>query len=178
MSMTMWLMSKPIEPAEIINQLFPNLWVFIAHVIATVILLILLSKWVYNPFRKAMRARRNKIRELIQDAAEKQAKATIDQKEASKLLTTAKVEANSIIVAARTEAEAKRHQVLETAKAEVMQLNEQAHKEIQKEKEQYYDDIRKSIINVAFYAAEQLLGKEINKEKNEKLVEEFIKELE
>ncbi|WP_374696628.1 F0F1 ATP synthase subunit B [Spiroplasma endosymbiont of Polydrusus formosus] len=174
----MWLMSKPIEPSQIINQLFPNLWIFIAHIIATIILLILLSKWVYNPFRKAMCARRNKIRELIQDAAEKQAKATIDQKEASKLLTKAKVEANNIIASARTEVETKRHQVLETAKAEVMQLNEQAHKEIQKEKEQYYDDIRKSIINVAFNAAEQLLEKEISKEKNEKLVEEFIKELE
>ncbi|WP_338954911.1 F0F1 ATP synthase subunit B [Spiroplasma endosymbiont of Polydrusus cervinus] len=174
----MWLMSKPIEPSQIINQLFPNLWIFIAHVIATIILLILLSKWVYNPFRKAMRARRNKIRELIQDAAEKQTEATIDQKEASKLLTTAKVEANNIVASARTEAEAKRRQILERAKVEVMKLNEQAHKETQKEKEQYYDDIRKSIINVAFNAAEQLLDKEISKEKNEKLVEEFIKELE
>ncbi|WP_338965011.1 F0F1 ATP synthase subunit B [Spiroplasma endosymbiont of Sarcophaga carnaria] len=173
----LWLMSKPIEPAEIINQLFPNLWIFIAHVIATIILLILLSKWVYNPFRKAMRARRNKIRELIQDAADKQAKATIDQKEASKLLTTAKVEANGILADARTEAETKRHQVLETAKAEVVRLNEQAHKEIQKEKEQYKDDIRKSIINIAFNAAEQLLENEITKEKNEKLVEDFIKDL-
>ncbi|WP_368486323.1 F0F1 ATP synthase subunit B [Spiroplasma sp. DGKH1] len=174
----MWLMSRPIEPAEIINQLFPNLWVFIAHVIATIVLLTLLTKWVYNPFRKAMRARRNKIREILQDAADKQAKANYDQKEATSLLTTAKVEANTIVATARSEAENRKHQIIDAAKKEAVHLNEQMKKEIEKEKEQYKDDIRKSIIEVAFDAAGQLLSKEISKDEHKKIVENFIDNLE
>ncbi|AGM24673.1 F0F1 ATP synthase subunit B [Spiroplasma chrysopicola DF-1] len=171
------LLSSTVNPAEIINQLFPNLWVFIAHIIATIILLILLSKWVYNPFRKAMRARRQKIQEMITDAADKQTKATIKEKTALEMLTTAKVDASSIISEARAEAEAKKHNLLDETKKEIVHLNEQARKELAKEKEQYQDDIRKAIINTAFDAAQHLLEKEINKEKHQKIIEDFIDNL-
>ena len=64
-----------VDPNQIINQLFPNLWIFITHVIATIILLILLTRWVYNPFRKAMRQRRFLIQQRINEAVVKEAEA-------------------------------------------------------------------------------------------------------
>lgn len=38
------LMTGPVNPAEVVNQLFPNLWILIAHLLATVTLLIMMVR--------------------------------------------------------------------------------------------------------------------------------------
>ncbi|WP_375317635.1 hypothetical protein [Spiroplasma endosymbiont of Virgichneumon dumeticola] len=60
---------------DIVNQLFPNLPVFIAHIFASVILLLVLWRWVYAPFRKALHGRHLAIKDKLDDASSKQSLA-------------------------------------------------------------------------------------------------------
>lgn len=166
-----------INSEELINQLFPNLWIFIAHIIATIVLLIVLSRLVYKPFKKAMRERRMKIRESLDDAALKQAQANSNNKQAKELINNVKMEADKILSKGRAESEVMKREIIEQAHFQVNELNKRNKVEMEKEKEKYEDDIRKTIVSIAFSAASQILKEEIDQEKHDKLIENFIDNL-
>lgn len=168
---------KIIEKKTIINQIIPNFGIFIAHLIATIILIFLLTKFVYKPFCKAMRIRRNKIQEILSNATKKQAQANINQKIINKLLIDAKNKANSIIKLAHYEAQEKKNKILKSVKQEIKQLKIQTKYEIKKEKEHYYDNIRKLIINIAFDLTYKILNKEINIQQQQTIINNFISDL-
>lgn len=166
-----------IDPTQIINQLFPNVLIFITHLIATIILLILLTRWVYNPFRKAMRQRRAVIQTRINEAVIQEADANKKNAQAKVMLEAAKGESVEIVNAAKQEAEAKKLILLEQAKREISNLNEHTRKAIEQSYHQAEDDMKKEILQTAFIIAEKMLMTELNAEKQQQLIAKFIKEL-
>ena len=169
--------SGPINPAEVVNQLFPNLWILLAHVFATITLLILLTRWVYNPFRRAMRRRRQFIQNLITEAREKQTEAAQNQNVSRQMLVDAKTNAQKIVLNAREEAEEKKLYILQGARKEIEALNQNAKLSIAKEREASQEAIRQSIASVAFEVAETILRKEIDQKTHAELIEESIDDL-
>ena len=166
-----------INPAEIVNQLFPNLWIFIAHLIATIVLLFLLTKWVYNPFRKSMRERRNFIKEKINDAVFKQAKANKNQAISLQKINDAKEEANQIIMMAKKEASDQKLDILNEAKQEAKIISENSKKSILEDREKANEDIKNKISEISILAAAKILNKEIDHKTHEELVKKSIEEL-
>ncbi|UWD35153.1 F0F1 ATP synthase subunit B [Mycoplasma cottewii] len=162
---------------DIVANLFPNLPNFIAHVLATIVLVIVLSKWVYKPFRQAIDKHREKINEVLTDAIEKQSQANIQVQKANSLLENAKTESLSIIKSAKIDAEAQKNQIIDNATTQARSIQNQAKNSIAQERLKAEDEIKNTIVNLAFGAAEKILNQEIDKEKNKQLVDEFIKNL-
>ena len=83
-----FLSENPIEKFgdDIRNALFPNLPTFIAHVIATIILLTIISVLGYKPFKKAQNEKFNYIKKQIEDANMKFENSLIKENEASNTL--------------------------------------------------------------------------------------------
>ena len=167
----------PINPAEVVNQLLPNLWIFLAHLLATIMLLILITRWAYNPFRKAMRARRQMIKNIIDEARGKETTAIVNANKAAKLLTNAKTEALQIVSAAKDEAEEKKLIILGAAREEINTLNEHAKMSLVKEREASQEQIRKLVTEIAFDAAQAILSETIDTKKHKELINNFIKEI-
>ncbi len=170
--------AQAVDPAEIVNQLFPNLWIFLAHLFATFILLFLLSKWVYNPFRRMMRARRQFISNTIKDATTKQADANRNQQLTTIRLEKARTEANLILHDATLEAEHKKLIILNSAREENQNLHDHFQMLIAQEKESMEDDIKKSIVENAFLIADKLVKKRASKAEEEQIINEIIDQLE
>jgi len=162
---------------EIIQQLFPNLPTFIAHVLATIIIVIVLTKLVYKPYRNAIDNRRAKINELLDDAVDKQTKAAIEEKKAQLLLNEAKNESLIIVKNARIDAETQRSQIIHNATIEATNIQNQAKNSIQRSRVDAEQQIKESIVNVAFQAAEKILEENLTTKKNQQIVDKFIKEL-
>ncbi|KAF5295617.1 hypothetical protein FQA39_LY12790 [Lamprigera yunnana] len=162
---------------NIVEMLFPNLPNFIAHVLATIVIVLLLSKLVYAPFREAIDKRREKINELLQDAIDKQLVATKGVKEAEAILSEAKTESSLIIKTAKTDAEVQRENILKTAHTDAMTIQEQAKKNVALEHDKAESEIKETIINTSIQIAAKILEKEIKKEDNEKLINDFIDSL-
>ncbi|ATZ19046.1 F0F1 ATP synthase subunit B [Williamsoniiplasma somnilux] len=162
---------------EVVGQLFPNLPNFIAHVLATIVIIIVLSKLVYKPFRSSIDNRRAKINELLDDAVEKQTLANKDRREAEMVLRDAKTESLLIIKNARVDADVQKTQILETANNEASNLQNHAKNSILRERAKAQEEIRESIINVAFAAASKVLETEVSKTKNQELIDQFIEDL-
>ncbi|ALD65963.1 F0F1 ATP synthase subunit B [Spiroplasma cantharicola] len=162
---------------NIIENLFPNLANFIAHILSTIIILILLTKLVYKPFRETIKERRKKISELLDDAVSKQAKANKNNKESFKILDSAKEESKMIMNSAKLSADNLKLEIMDNARAEAANIQKHAQKTIQLEKNEMYEQMRQEVIDLAFVAAEKLLNENISKDKNEKMIKDFINSL-
>ncbi|WP_338985194.1 F0F1 ATP synthase subunit B [Spiroplasma endosymbiont of Diplazon laetatorius] len=162
---------------NVIENLFPNLANFIAHVLSTIVILILLTKLVYKPFREMIKERRKKINELLDDAAHKQAQANKNNKVASKFLDTAKEESKEIINSAKLEADDLKLEIIENARIEATNIQTHAKKAIDFERNEMQEQMRQEVIDLAFVAAEKIMNENISKEKNEKMIKDFINSL-
>jgi F-type H+-transporting ATPase subunit b len=162
---------------NVIANLLPNLPNFIAHIIATIVIIVFLSRYVYKPFRNFHDQRGAKIDALLDDAVQKQTQAALDEKRGQMILNDAKNESVEIVKNARLDAEAQHYEILNNAKAEVDSLHQQAKASVQRMQTEAESQIKTTIVNVAFDAAEKLLEKNIDKETNQALVDQFIKEL-
>ncbi|AGR41756.1 F0F1 ATP synthase subunit B [Spiroplasma diminutum] len=162
---------------NIIENLFPNLANFIAHILSTIVILVLLTKLVYKPFRETIKERRKKINELLDDAVSKQAKANKNNKEAFKMLDSAKEESKQIINSAKLSADNLKFEIIENARVEATNIQTHAQKIIDFERNEMHEQIRQEAIDLAFIAVEKLLNENISKDKNEKMIQDFIKTL-
>ncbi|WP_425381195.1 F0F1 ATP synthase subunit B [Spiroplasma endosymbiont of Polydrusus pterygomalis] len=162
---------------DIVNQLFPNLPVFIAHIFATVILLMVLWRWVYAPFRKTLHARHLVIREKLDDAASKQSLANQDRGEASQILKAAKIEAQEIIANAQNDGYNKRKQIIDKAQEESMRITNQSNRDLIRARKELEAKINEEIKVVALEVTKEIIGAEINAKKHEQLIDDFIKNL-
>ncbi|WP_338972410.1 F0F1 ATP synthase subunit B [Spiroplasma endosymbiont of Panorpa germanica] len=170
------LLATPGIP-EITRGLFPNLPNFIAHVLSTIVLILLLAKLVYKPFCNSIDERRKKINALLDEAADKTTKANRDKKEAEILLKNAKNDSLNIIKSAYTEADSNKMAILDRARREANNIQNHAKISIEHEREALKEEIRQNVIGVAFSAAEKVLEKNISKEDNQKIIENFIDDL-
>lgn len=173
----MFLLDGTAGVPEVVAQLFPNLPNFIAHVLATIIILVLLTKWVYKPFRNSVDNRRAKINELLDEAVDKQTKANKDRHEAASLLNDAKSQSSLILKNARADADVQRLKILDEATKQATTLQTQAKNSILKERLDAQSEIKQTIIDVAFQAAQEILKEDINSKKNQALVEDFLAQL-
>lgn len=163
---------------DIVNQLFPNISVFIAHIFATVILLMVLWRWVYAPFRKALHARHLAIKEKLDNAASKQSLANQDRGEASQILKAAKIEAQEIITSAQNDGYHKRKQIIDKAQEESMRITNQSKRDLIRARKEAEAKINEEIKVIALAAAKKIIEVEINAKKHEQLIDDFIKNLE
>jgi F-type H+-transporting ATPase subunit b len=162
---------------DVVKDLFPNLPNFIAHVISTIIILLVLAKLVYKPFRKTVENRRTKINELLDDAAYKQTLANKDRHDAKKILNDAKKESQDILQSARLEADRSKTSIISSARDEASNIQAHAKNAINQERKEAQDQIKQQVISLAFTAAEKVLEQNVSGPQNEKLIKEFIENI-
>ncbi|ATZ16672.1 F-type H+-transporting ATPase subunit b [Entomoplasma freundtii] len=162
---------------DVVGLLFPNLPNFIAHVLATIVIVVFLAKVVYKPFRESIDKRRDKIDEVLNEAIVKQTTANRDRKDAAQLLREAKTESVEIVEKARIEADSQKADILEAANIEASNLQGYAKKSVARERAKAEGEIHEAIVNVALQAASKILEEKIDDSKDKKMIDEFIANL-
>lgn len=170
------ILAEAIDGDEIINQLFPNIPILIAHVISTIVLLLVLWRWVYNPFRKMLNARHLEIRSKLDDAASKQSLANQDRSEAIARLNSAKTEADDILTSAKTKAYDDRKEIIDKATEEAMRITNQSKRDLIRQRREAEKQIKQEIEDISLEVAKKILEQEINLKKHQKLIDQFIDE--
>lgn len=169
---------KPLEAEWVVNNLFPNLWVFLTHIIAAVILVVLMTWLVWKPTKNSLQKRHDYIAKQISEAQQAKETATIELNEANQLkvnalsqamtiTTQAKAEAFGIIEKARLEAKQTANKIVNDAKADV-----------EKEKRDARANVQDNIINIAFNVAESVLNKEVEKQDKDKYIDDLLESIE
>lgn len=167
-----------LNPAEIINTLFPNVWVFIAQVIAMCMVFSIILWLVWKPTNRMLDKRREYIAKEITDAEKAKEEAVQYLEEAKSQHLNAQNEAAAIIANAKNESvsyiESLKKEAHEAAEKIVTSARINAANEQKANLERLQSEARE----VAYVAAEALMKKQLSREDNDKLVDDFIKNLE
>ncbi len=144
---------------------------------AMLVLFTFLSYMLFEPVRKILEKRRQRI--VDEQEATKLSKSEADQyKEEyeAKLLVVEK-EAEEILSVARKKAQKNEAKIVEEAKEEAARIIKRAQNEIELEKKRALDDMKQEIVAIASLMAEKVVSASMDVTIQDSLVEETLKEM-
>lgn len=167
----------PIDSSEILNALLPNVWVFIAHIIASLVLLTATIWLVWKPTKNALEKRRNYIANEIRQAEEVRKEVFIKLQEIEQEKIEAHNRASSIISDATNQAYHKKETIEAEANLNAKKIRNDAELDIEKLRLQMKNNLQKQVIDIAFSAAETLVKKKYTPKDDYKAIASFVKKL-
>ena len=168
---------KPFEQEDFLHYLFPNPWDALAIFLAFIVLLLVVFYFAYKPVKKLIKNRKDYVEGKIKNAEEREALAAKKVEEAEKEIVESRQKAIEIVEKAKLDASKERDEIKAQAKLDADKEVERARQEIAQEIEATKDEIHREIVSVALDASSKVLEREVNKKDNEKLINDFIDEL-
>nr|WP_305134882.1 F0F1 ATP synthase subunit B [uncultured Acetatifactor sp.] len=166
---------------ESMSRLFDLDWQLLADstlmIIAIFVLFLIMSYFLFNPARKMLNGRREKIQKELSTAKTAMENAQGLKKEYEDKLKNADKEAENILSEARRKALANENQIVAQAKEEAARILERAHVEAELEKQKMSDDIKREIIFVASLMAGKVVAASVDTSLQNQLIDETIKEM-
>lgn len=167
----------PIDGEAIRNKIFPNVWAFLAQILAFIVLVVLMIVLVYKPVKKFLNKRHEILDAEVKETFENNKKAKVNSLASEKNVAESKNKAKVILSSAEIEGNKKRDEIIENARKEAKDIIDNANKVAQRTKEDAKKDLKDQIVDTAMLASKQILKREIKEEDNTRIVDDFINEL-
>ncbi|MBQ7954478.1 MAG: F0F1 ATP synthase subunit B [Lachnospiraceae bacterium] len=146
-------------------------------IIALFFLYFALSYFLFNPARKMLQNRQEKIKgELESAAADMETAGNLKEEYELKIKEIDK-EAERILGEARKKALANESQIIEEARAEAARIMDKARKDAELEKQKAADEVKKEMIALASMMAGKVVSASIDTTVQESLIDETLKEM-
>lgn len=146
--------------------------------ISFILVLIILGKSTWKIIIKGLNARAEKIQDDLKEAEKIRETAKKSLAAYRQQIDNAKTEASSIIENARVEANRVREKIISNAREEAEANKNKIMLEIDRAKEEVTNNMRKQTVDIAIVMAETILKRNITKEDNQALIDEFINNVE
>ncbi len=140
----------------------------------TLILFLLLKKFLYKPVKDILEKRKEYIKTAYKDADNARTEADKLKTEYTEKLENAKEESAEILRNATKKAQTRSDEIVFAAKDEAQGIMNRANEEIEREKKRAVNQIKNEISDIAVAMASKVVEKEITPADNERLIEEFI----
>lgn len=151
-----------------------NPWDMIIVCISTFLIVLIAKHFFWSKVVAYLDQREAAIQEDI-DAGEAKRQAGEAYKEQyEQQLASVKEEAHAILDTAKVHAVQEKKAILSAANQQAEAIKDKAQKDIEREKIAARDEMKAAIADVAFEAAEKLIGKELDEEQHKKYVDDFI----
>lgn len=145
--------------------------------IAVFVLFGVMSYFLFNPARKMLSDRKEKIRSELEEARNSKENGEKLKKEYEAKLHDIDKEAEAILSDARKRALQSENQIVAEAKEEASRIIERARVEAKLEKQKVSDEVKTEIISVASLMAEKIVTASIDTKIQNQLLEETLKEM-
>ncbi len=166
-----------VNASEVVNLVFPQPIIFAAQFIATIILFIAVSKFVWKPYNEMLAKRKEYVMKGVNEveakkqeifAQEEQLKLDVAdaQMKSTELLQNAKVQSETIISESQVEAKNNYESTVKEAQEEIARMKLRMQKDLQHEN-----------IDLVLSATEQLTMKNIDSADNRKFIEDFLNQI-
>ena len=163
------------------SRLFDLDWQLLADsvlmIIAIFFLFLILSYFLFNPARKMLNGRKEKIRNELNTAREAMENAQKLKKEYETRLQGVEKEAEGILSEARRKALVSENQVIAQAKEEAARILDRARVEAELEKQKMSDDVKREIVVVASLMAGKIVSASVDSAMQNQLIDETLKEM-
>jgi F-type H+-transporting ATPase subunit b len=155
------------------NFLLPNMTFFV-ELIAFLIILGLIAKYILPPIRRAMEQRQQEISDALAAGEEaKREKLAADQEYQAKL-EEARHEARTVIERANRMAEQLREEARNKGQEEYDRVVARADADIQRASERAREELRLQVADLVIAAARRVIGEELDPERHRGLIEQAI----
>lgn len=136
-----------------------------------------LSYLLFNPARKMLQKRQDRIRTDIDTAARDKEDAKKLMEDYDRRLKDINKEAEEILSAARQKALKNEARIIEEAKEEAGRIIARASAQVELERKKAADDMKKEIISIASLMAGKVVKASIDMEAQDSLIEDTLKEI-
>lgn len=136
-----------------------------------------LSYLLFNPARKMLQKRQDRIRTDIDTAARDKEDAKKLLEDYDRRLKDINKEAEEILSAARQKALKNEARIIEEAKEEAGRIIARASAQVELERKKAADDMKKEIISIASLMAGKVVKASIDMEAQDSLIEDTLKEI-
>lgn len=155
-------------------KIFPNIPMLIATVIAFIIVFFILTYLLYKPIKKMMVNRHNFIQSNINDSINSKNEAISLVNEANEKLKKAHKQADVVVNKAKIEAENVLVSYANKAKIDSKHMLEETSRDIENQKKEFEKESKKRIVETAIVLAKKIIQKDISKESQKDVIENFL----
>ena len=150
---------------------------FLLSVIAIFVLFFAFSFLLFNPVRKMLNNRKQRIHDEIAEAHDTKASADALKAEYEEKLKNIDKEAEEILSSARRRALENENRIVAEARDEADRILAHARTEAELEKQKAADEVKREMIVIASMIAEKVVSEKIDITIQDKLVEDTLKEI-
>jgi F-type H+-transporting ATPase subunit b len=160
------------------NFLVPNA-TFFAELVAFVLILLILWRYVVPPIQKAMRERQDMIHQEVEDSEKAKEKLAEAQSEYQRALNEARVEAAQIREGARAEAQQVVEELRTQAQEEQARIVARGEEQLQQQRTQVVRELRGEIGSLAVELSEKIVRQRLSDDAQVRAtVDSFLADLE
>ena len=160
------------------DLLYPKLSELIMGAIAFFILFAFMYKWVIPKVNQLLEERRGSIQGDLEKAEQAKNEAENLLSDYREQLAGAREDANKIIEEARRTAEAMRKDLMAKAEQEYQGIVGRAQEEIRAERDRVFQELKTQVGELSLALAGRVVGETLDKTRQLRLVDDYIKELE
>ncbi len=156
----------------------PDPGLFIWTIVTFLVLLALLAKFAWKPLLQALENREESIRKSLDDAQQARQELERLNQESAQMIAKARQEADAIVARSRTDAERLKEDMRQEARAESATIVKNAERQIQLETGRAIEQIRHEAVDLSIAIASKVIGRNLSKDDNERLIEDALKQVE
>jgi F-type H+-transporting ATPase subunit b len=136
-----------------------------------------LRRYIFGPVQKAIDARRERIRQALQEADNARAEARRLLEEHRSMMQQARGDAEQILAEARRIADSQKERLRDELEADRQRRLEETSKQIQAETRNALEQIRAEVADLTLEATSKVTGKVLTDADHRRLIEDAISEL-
>jgi F-type H+-transporting ATPase subunit b len=150
---------------------------FWIELIAFLLMLAILARYVYPRIIEAAEARQRAVTAELEAAEKARQEAQRELEEARKRLDEARAQAQEVISGAGRSADQLRAAEKQKSQEEAARQLERARQEIEAERRKAIDSVRSEVANLVVEATERVVGETLDAAKHRRLIEQAIQEV-
>lgn len=145
------------------------------HTLNFLLLVLLLTRFLYRPVMKVLDERAARIKESMERAEYIKDQLALTSRESQLQLETARKESQAIVDQAAQIAERVKVQARQEAQAEAEKIVVAARTQLQHERQQVVAELRREMADLVVAAASKVIGRSMDDPTQHQLVEEFLR---
>ena len=150
---------------------------FVWKVVNVVVLVAIIYKFAKKPVAAALGSTANSAKQVLDDARKLEEKIIADLSKMRTKISELEKEAKEMVASAKKDADDAKARIIEEGKQEIQRMKEQASFALKQEHRKAEDDLRRWIAEESVKLAEGELKKEMNQNRQKKLVNTFMDQL-
>jgi F-type H+-transporting ATPase subunit b len=159
-----------------VEKLGINWALLIAQLFNVILLVWLLTRFLYKPVLNMLNERTRRIQESLQDAEKVKEQLANARRDYDAELAKARQEAAGILAQAQDRARGQEQEIIAQARVEADRIRQEAREQAERERDQLLRDLKGQMAELVTLTASRVLGEEL-KSNHDRLIEESLASL-